>query len=113
MRLNPENSGEPGYHTILTVDSTTRVLAGSLDDSQKEHNRRVGSTRAKVENAIRRCKTFGFLRHRIRRIKSKARRTFCVITGFVNLHLLTRSYDTANTHRKTKKPGPKTPHNRG
>ena len=84
-----------------------------LDESQKRHNRRVGSTRAKVENVIRRCKTFGCLRHRIRRIKSKARRTLCVITGFVNLHLLTRSYDTANNHRKTKKPGPKTPRNRG
>ena len=29
MCLNPENSGEPGYLTILTVDSTTRVLASS------------------------------------------------------------------------------------
>ena len=84
-----------------------------LDDSQKRHNRRVGRTRAKAENEIRKCKTFGCIRHRIRCIKSKARRTFCVITGFVNLHLLTRSYDTANNHRKTKKPGPKTPRNRG
>ena len=86
--------------------------AQSKTKKAKAHNRRVNRRRVKIEHANRRIKTFARLRHRVRRPKKTARRDLIVATWLVNLHLLTGSPDKSNTHRKGKKPGPKTARSR-
>lgn len=78
----------------------------------KAHNRRVNRIRVIIEHVMRWCKIYRRLRDRLRRTKGKAREAFVVITGLVNLHLLTGSRDKARNHRKGKKPGPKTARSR-
>lgn len=86
--------------------------AESKTKKARAHNRRVNRRRVKIEHTNRRIKTFARLRHRVRRPKKTARRDLIVATGLVNLHLLTGSPDKSNTHRKGKKPGPKTARSR-
>ena len=78
----------------------------------KAHNRRVNSVRIMIEHVMRWCKRYARLRHRMRRMAHRARMEFLVVTGLVNLHSLTNSRDKARTHRKHKKPGPKTARSR-
>ena len=84
----------------------------SRTPAARRRNRLVNAARVVIEHTIRRCKTNARLRHRVRRTMGKARRAFNVVTGLVNLHLLTRSPDRSRSHRKHKKPGPKTARSR-
>ena len=77
----------------------------------KAHNHRVNSSRA-VVNTIRKIKTFAWVRNPGRRIKGKFRRGLDVITGIVNLRIMTSANREPRTHRKGKKPGPKTARSR-
>ena len=78
----------------------------------KKHNRRVNRRRVVVENTFRKIQTFAWVRNRGRKIKSKFRRGLDVITGLVNLRILTGSNREPDTHRKGRKPGPKTARSR-
>ena len=78
----------------------------------KAHNHKVNSARAIIENAFRKHKTFARMRNCVRRTKKNARRMINVITGLVNLDILTSANREPRTHRKGKKPGPKTARSR-
>lgn len=78
----------------------------------KAHNHRVNSTRVVAENTIRKVKTFAWVRNPVRRTGSKFRRGLDVITGVVNLAIMTSGNREPRTHRKGKKPGPKTARSR-
>ena len=89
-----------------------RPKGGKLTAAQKRHNSMVGKGRIVVEHSIGRCKFKKALAYPVRRAHEKARRLVVVISGLVNLHLLTGSPDRARNHRKGKKPGPKTARSR-
>ena len=79
----------------------------------KAYNRRVNSGRAIIENAFRRHKTFARMRNRVRaHQKEREEDVINVITGLVNLYILTGAGREPRTHRKGKKPGPKTARSR-
>ena len=62
----------------------------------KAHNRRVNGKRAVAENAIRKIKTFAWVRNPGRRIKGKFGRGPGVITGIVNLRIMTGANGAAH-----------------
>ena len=78
----------------------------------KARNRRVNTVRVMIENSFRKIETFAWVRNRGRKIKGKFRRGLDVITGLVNLRIMTSANREPRTHRKGKKPGPKTARSR-
>ena len=72
----------------------------------------MNSKRVVVENTIRKINTFAWVRNPGHRIKGKFRRGPGVITSIVNLRIMTGANREPRTHRKGKKPGPKTARSR-
>ena len=90
-----------------------RHEGGKLTGAQKRYDSMVGKGRIVVEHSIGRCKVKDILAYPVRRAREKARRLVVVVSGLVNLHLLTGPPpDKARDHRKGKKPGPKTARDR-
>ena len=89
-----------------------RTKKRGLTGAQKRYNSMVGKGRIGVEHSIGRVKRYKILAYPMRRTYEKTRRLISVISGLVNLQLLTGSRDKARTHRKGKKPGPKTARSR-
>ena len=78
----------------------------------RAHNHRVNTKRVQIENTFRKVETFAWVRNRGRKIEGKFRRGLDVITGVVNLAIMTSGNREPRTHRKGKKPGPKTARSR-
>lgn len=97
-------------------DSHVRMPAfkprgGELTKTLKAENKAIDKVRIPIEHSSGRLKAYAALRGRHHGKSGRLARSLNVITGFVSLHLLTGSPDPANTHRKGKKPCPKTSRN--
>ena len=84
---------------------------GEQTKTQKAENKAINRVRISIEHSNGRLKAYAAVRGRHHGKSERLARSLNVITGLVNLHLLTGSPDPANTHRKGKKPGPKTSRN--
>lgn len=84
-----------------------------LTKTEQEDGRRVGRVRITIEHTNGRYKTFAFMRNKFQGGAEKLRKTANVLSGFINYHLAMGLASPENTHRKRKKPGPKTYRNRG
>ena len=83
-----------------------------LTKTEREDAGRIGRVRIVIEHTNARLKTFAFMRNKFRGSAEKMSRATNVLSGFVNYHLATGMASPENTHRKKKKPGPKTHRNR-
>lgn len=97
---------------VVRIPAKRPRKPGKLTEVQKALSAACSRVRIVVECAIGRCKRYKCLRYPVRRTAKNARRTLVVVTGLVNLHMLTHGYDKSRNHRKGKKPGPKTARSR-
>ena len=79
-----------------------------LTKTQQEDAKRIGRVRIVIEHTNARFKTFGCMRNKFHGNTEKLRKTANVLSGFINYHLAMGMASPENTHRKQKKPGPKT-----
>ena len=100
------------HHGARVYTPVKRPRNGKLTEKQKRYNKRQGRKRIGVEHTFGACKLFKMIKHAVRRMREKARRTVVLISGMVNLHIFTNSRSKARNHRKGKKPGPKTARSR-
>ena len=106
--------GLQGLHPGAVVRTPPKKKKGKkLTKTEMEDAKRINRVRITIEHTNARFKTFACMRNKLKTGSEKARRTFNVLSGFVNYHLATGLADPENTHRKQKKPGPKTYRNGG
>lgn len=89
-----------------------RKKGKALTKTEQAEAGRINRVRIVIEHLNARYKTFAAMRNKLKIGSEKLRRTFNVLSGFINYHLAMGMADPANTHRKGKKPGPKTRRNR-
>ena len=75
---------------------------------QREDAKRIGRVRIVIEHTNARFKMFGCMRNKFHGSSEKLHKTVNVLSGFINYHLAMGMASPENTHRKRKKPGPKT-----
>ena len=85
-----------------------RKKGEDLTPEQKEYNRELNSERIIIEMMFARIKRFRILRDSNDWSLTKLNRTINRVAGLVNLHYLFGFVNPENTHRKGRKPGPKT-----
>lgn len=109
---------DKGFRGIVKNHPGSRVRmpaykprGGELSKTKKAENKAINRVRIKIEHSNGRLKVFGAMKGRHHGKSERLGKTLNVITGLVNLHLLTDSPDPANSHRKGKRPGPKTSRN--
>ena len=85
-----------------------RKKGEDLTPEQKEYNRELSLKRIIIEMMFARIKRFRILRDSNDWSLTKLNRTINRVAGLVNLHYLFGFVNPENTHRKGRKPGPKT-----
>ena len=84
-----------------------------LPPNARQRNYEINSDRAIIENVFREMKVYraigGIFRGSVRSLSD----TVLFVTGVVNLQRMMGCRDPSRTHRKHRKPGPKTPRSRG
>lgn len=101
---------EKHYPEAVVKIPLRRAKSGTK--TARAYNHSINSKRVIAENSFRKLKTFARLQNRVRRNKEKLREMINVITGLVNLRIMTSANREPRTHRKGKKPGLKTARNR-
>ena len=96
-------------HPGAAVRTPAKKTKGrDLARTQQEDAKRIGRVRIVIEHTNARFKMFGCTRSKFHGGSEKLHKTASVLSGLVNYHLAMCMASPENTHRKRKKPGPKT-----
>ena len=79
-----------------------RKKGKALTKTEQAEAGRINRVRIVIEHLNARYKTFAAMRNKLKIGSEKLRRTFNVLSGFINYHLAMGMADPANTHRKGK-----------
>ena len=106
--------GLQNLHPGAVVRTPPKKKRGKdLTKTEREDGMRVGRVRITIEHTNGRYKKFACMRNKFHGGAEKLRKTANVLSGLINYHLAMGLASPENTHRKQKKPGPKTYRNRG